>query len=67
MRHFLDRALDSYPDYPPGFRPVDLEPRDLEREKYDCHRYRPMNADDSMWEWLYWVRLHSCLICVGVV
>jgi hypothetical protein len=27
MRDFRDRALDRYPDYPPGFRPCDLEPR----------------------------------------
>ncbi len=45
MRNFLDRALDSYPDYPPGFRPGDVEARHPREENNFSHGFTQMNTD----------------------
>jgi hypothetical protein len=66
MRDRLDRALDTYPDYPPGCRPCDLEPRGFAEETIWNHRCMPIHTDHSNRVRLYLMVLHCSWICTGV-
>jgi hypothetical protein len=65
MRHpfdALDAALDRHPDYPPGFRPADLERGHcMEDEQPDTHRF-----DKRRWVWVDVMQLQYTWICLAL-
>lgn len=65
MRHSLNRALDTHPDYPPGFRPGDFEPRDLPQENWN-HGCTLIHTHHSRSVWLRLMELHRSLITLEI-